>query len=155
NLVAANPDVPLFIMLLHNKSDPSGEYDRYIQFWEQMQTRYPFVFTYQITSDKQIQETYNAIIARLQNTIPSEGLSITPETPLRIFVSRYVQKIVVTVTHSQGQPKSNVRIQDRKGNVVQENEAGVLHFRGDVNPVEVISIFKPRLSDDLKDDYWT
>lgn len=154
-LVSDNPDIPVFVMLLQNKTDTTGEYQQYIAFWQQLQARYPHVFTYRIQNDKQIQETYNTIIAQLQNTIPSQGVTVTPELPLRVFVSRYVQKIVVTVSHPRNSAQSKVVIQDRKGNAVQLNEPGVAHFRGESNPIEVISIFKPRLSDDLKDDYWT
>jgi hypothetical protein len=64
-LVSANPDIPFFIMLLQDPDDV--DYEKYVRFWEQMQTRYDHIFTYRITDRNQIDSTYNRIIAHLPN----------------------------------------------------------------------------------------
>lgn len=155
-LVSENPDIPLFIMLLQNSVEASTDYEKYIQFWQKLATRVNHLSVYRIESDTQIERTYNEIIAQLQNTIPTgEGISVDPNTPLQVFVSQYVRRIVVTVIHKTDAPKGNVTIQDPTGAIVKEDEPGVSHFLGVDNPVEVVSIFAPRLQDDLKEDTWT
>lgn len=154
-LIKENPDIPLFVMLLQNVTEPREEYARYIGFWQQMQARYTHVFTYVIRDAKQIEETYNTIVAQLQNTVPSEGTLVTPGAPLEVFVSRYVQKMVITVIHEVGRSKGLVTVKDPKGAIISDSDPGVSHFRGDDNPVEVISIAAPRLHDGVKEDFWT
>ena len=154
-LVKQNPDIPLFIMLLQNPNRPSADYQQYIRFWEQLQNRYTHVFVYRIQDAEQIEDTYNDIIAQLHNTIPTEGIGVAPDSPLQVFVSRYVRRIVVTVIHERQGEKGNITILDPQGQPVLDSDPGVDHFRGTRNPVEVISIFAPRLREDLKEDYWT
>jgi len=154
-LIAENKDIPLFIMLLQNPDTPSEAYETYIKFWERMQVSYNNVFTYSVVGAAQIEATYNAIVAQLQNTVPSEGLAITPDTPLQVFVGRYIQKIVVTIIHQRGTEKGIVTVRDPDGNAVANSEPGVVQFRGEENNVEVISVARPRLSSTLTDDYWS
>jgi len=154
-LVSANPDIPFFIMLLQDPTD--ADYEKYVRFWEQMQTRYDHVFTYRITDRNQIDSTYNRIIAQLQNTIPDEeGTDVPAGTPHPFFVSKCVQEIVITVKHGTGEAKGNIIVKDPKSNTVDlDTTPGVKRFRGTDNPVEVISIGAARLTDDLKNDMWT
>ncbi len=154
-LVSANPDIPFFIMLLQDPNDE--DYEKYVRFWEQMQTRYEHIFTYRITDRNQIDSTYNRIIAQLQNTIPDEsGTLVTPGAPYQFFVSKCVQEIVITVQHETSDDKGMVSVQDSKRNTVElDTTPGVKRFRGSDNPVEVISIGVARLTDDLKGDVWT
>lgn len=154
-LVSANPDIPFFIMLLQDPTD--ADYEKYVRFWEQMQTRHDHIFTYRITDRNQIDSTYNRIIAQLQNTIPDEeGTDVPAGTPHPFFVSKCVQEIVITVKHGAGEAKGNIIVKDPKSNTVDLDTApGVKRFRGTDNPVEVISIGAARLTDDLKNDMWT
>jgi hypothetical protein len=154
-LVSANPDIPFFIMLLQDPDDE--DYEKYVRFWEQMQTRYDHIFTYRITDRNQIDSTYNRIIAQLQNTIPEEsGTAVTPGVPYQFFVSKCVQEIVITVQHETSEDKGIITVQDPKLNIVElDTTPGVKRFRGTDNPVEVISIGAARLTDDLKGDMWT
>lgn len=153
-LVSENSDIPLFTMLL--QAEASEEYERYIRFWEQMETRYAHIFAYRIGNAEQIEETYNAIVAQMQNTVPTEGIPVAPGDTLSVFVSRYVQKIIVTIIHETEHPKGTVTIHDPKGTqVLPDSDPGVAHFRGRENPVEVVSISTPRLEDDLKEGSWT
>lgn len=154
-LVSENSDITLFTMLLQNPAESSDEYERYITFWQQMQSRYTHVFTYRVESAGEIEDTYNAIVAQLQNTVPSEGFPVAPGVPAQVFVGKCVQGLVVTIIHELGRPKGEVTIEDPRGVQVQGADRGVNRFRGEDNPVEVVSITSPRLSDELKEDLWT
>ena len=160
-LVSENPDIPLFIMLLQNPTEPSGEeddkrkYEDYITFWLQMASRCSHVFAYRIESAEEIEDTYNVVVAQLQNTVPSEGFLVTPGVPAQVFVGKCVQGLVVTIIHDPDRPKGEVTVTDPQGDQVVEAQAGVSRFRGEDNPVEVISIASPRLRDELKEDIWT
>ncbi len=152
-LVSANPDIPFFIMLLQDPTDSS--YEQYVRFWEQMQTRYDHIFTYRIADRNQIDSTYNRIIAQLQNTIIGPDTELTPDDPFPFFVSKCTQEIVITVQHKAGETKGVITVQDPKLNTVElDATPGVKRFRGTDNPVEVISIGAPRITDDLKGDSW-
>jgi len=154
-LVSENPDIPLFIMLLQNPAEPSKEYEMYIDCWEEMQSLYTHVFTYRIESAEEIEDTYNVVVAQLQNTVPSEGFLVTPGVPAQVFVGKCVQGLVVTIIHDPDRPKGEVTVMDPQGDQVLEADTGVNRFRGEDNPVEVISIASPRLRDELKEDIWT
>lgn len=154
-LIADNADIPLFIMLLQGSEERSESYEQYVRFWQGMQTSYTHVFVYLIDQAAQIEETYNKVIAQLQDTIPAQATVVAPEAPLQVFVSEFVQKIVVTIVHPAGEPKGEVVITDPFGAQVMDEEAGVAHFRGDQNPVEVYSIRAPRLDETLKERFWT
>ena len=154
-LIADNSDIPLFIMLLQGSEERSESYEQYVRFWQQMQTSYSHVFVYLIDQASQIEETYNKVIAQLQDTIPAEATVVSPEAPLQVFVSEFVQKIVITIVHQSGEPKGEITITDPFGDQVSDEENGVSHFRGDQNPVEVYSIKAPRLDESLKERFWT
>ena len=154
-LVSENSDIPLFIMLLQNPAEPSKEYEMYIDCWEEMQSLYTHVFTYRIESAEEIEDTYNVVVAQLQNTVPSEGFLVTPGVPAQVFVGKCVQGLVVTIIHDPDRPKGEVTVTDPQGDQVLEADTGVNRFWGENNPVEVISIASPRLRDELKEDIWT
>ncbi len=155
SLVSANSDIPLFVMLLQDPND--AEYERYISFWEQMQARYDNVFAYSIQNRNQIEETYNKVVAQLQNTIPGGGgETVTPGNPYSFFVGQCVQQIVLTVLHQTDPQSGMVTVQDPSTSDVElTGTPGVHHFRGTDNSVEIIAIGPPRLADNLKNDYWT
>lgn len=155
NLVSANPDIPVFVMLLQNPDARDPAFEAYIRFWQQMQRRYAHVFTYEIESAEQLETTHNQIVAQIQDTIPSQARFVTPEEPVVVFVSKFVQQLVVTVIHKRGEPFGIVDISDPRGIDVQDSDPDVARFRGEENPVEVISIGPRRLTSDLKEDYWT
>ncbi len=153
-LVSENPDIPLFVMLLQNgERGTSSEYREYMEFWQRLQTKYTHLFTYPVKGAGQIEGAYNEIVAQLQSTVPSEGYPVSPGVPLRVFVSRYVNKLEVTVIHNKGE-RGNIVIKDPTGAVVTEDDTDVSHFDDPDNPVEVYSIGKKRIGD-LVDDVWT
>lgn len=153
-LVKANPDIPVFIMLLQDPDKNSNEYDDYIRFWRRLQANNSHVTTYEIAQPDQIEETYNQIIAELQNTIPSRAMRVSPSQPLSVYVSPYVQKIIITVLNPLNAVKGQVTVTDSKGQVISPNDQGVDWFTGAINPVETATISAPRLSKELKDAQW-
>lgn len=155
-LVAAHPNVPLFVMLLKSATNPDVGFDRYIDFWEGIQNRYEHVKTYRVNDATQIEKTYNEIVARLQNSNPSPRYTLKAGEPLRVFVGEYVQRIVLTIIHERGTAKGNVEIIDPLNNPVEYGVSDVVQrFRGEDNEVEVISIGKERLDQAPRDDVWT
>lgn len=162
-LIEQNPDVTIFVMLLQNDADATPEeYAEYIRFWQRMQTNYPNVFTYFIQNAQQIEETYNRIIAQLQDTIPAEGFEVSPDQPRQVFVSKYVQRLVIKILHNVNGPRGVVTVTDPRGIPVTADDPGVNRFDNGNNPVEVLSIGPERLDidangdgvPDLKEDIW-
>lgn len=163
-LIEQNPDVSIFVMLLQNDADAApDDYNEYVRFWQRMQTNHNNVFAYFIQNPQQIEETYNKIVAQLQDTIPAEGFSLEPNQPVQVFVSKYVQRLVVKILHSTEGPRGVVTVTDPRGIPVTGNDPGVDRFDDPSNPVEVLSIGPERLDidtngdgvPDLKDDIWT
>lgn len=159
-LLLENKDIPVFIMLLEgekNTNDPT--YQNYIDFWQKAQTRYQSLFVYEIKGSTQIEKTYNEIVAQLQNTIPTPPTTLQPGIPYSVYVNAYVKKIIVTVIRSDEQLNGKLEIKDSKGKPViyqgPDIELGVNSFLGKDNHVDVISIIAPRLSKDIKGNYWT
>lgn len=155
SLVASHPDIPLFMILLQNPEQPVEGYDRYITFWEEMQRKQQHVRTYRAGSPREIERTYNEIVSILQNTVSTDGITLTPGQTLNVYVSKYVQRLILTVMHERGRPKGKVEIEDPSGRLVQDGDAEVVRFRGNDNPVEVISIGQARLDQAPRDDVWT
>lgn len=154
--VKQHPDVPIFIILLENPAKPVDPgYVRYIACWEEMQRKFTHVRTYRAGSAREIERTYNQIVALLQNTIPTNGVALAPGQTLRIYVSKYVQRLWITVTHERGKPKGNVEIKDPRGQPVQRSDPQVEWFKEPDNPVEVIYIGTARLDQAPRDDIWT
>ena len=153
-LINQNTDIPLFLMLLKGVGERSEGYEQYINFWQQLQLKNNHVFVYLIEDAEQIEDTYNLIVSQLQDTIPTKGQMLTPEVPLQVFVSEYVQRVIITVIHEFSDSKGVTSIIDPEGNVVLDSDPGVAHFRGNANPVEVISLAPPRLSDKFKEREW-
>ena len=117
-----------------------------------MQSRYPHIFVYPIESREQINNTYNSIVARLQDTIPSQGVVLEPSTPLGIFVSPYVQRLTIKVVHDPNKARSQITIIDAEQNQVTADQEGVQYFNDLDNPVEVIAIGDVRLNKDDNQD---
>ncbi len=154
NLVSANSDIPLFVMLLQGERGKSSEeYQRYMEFWEGLQSKYTHIFTYPVEDAAQLERTYNEIVAQLQSTVPSEGRTLRPGEKLEVYVSRYVNKLVVTVVH-RNEERGDVVIKDPSGTVVRDSDADVEHFDDPDNPAEVFSIGRGRLERFL-DKKWT
>lgn len=155
NLVASYPDIPIFMILLQNPGRPIEGYERYIFFWEEMQRKYQHIRTYRAADPREIERTYNEIVSILQNTIPTPGITLVPGQTLNVYVGKYVQRLILTVMHERIGPKGRVEITDSSGKLVQDFEADVVRFRGNDNPVEVISIGSTRLDQAPRDDIWT
>lgn len=155
-LVAENSDIPLFVMLLQNRvGGSSPEYQAYIQFWQSLQGRSSHIFVYQVADAEEIEDTYNRVIAQLQNTVPSEGFPVVPGSPVNVYVSRYVQRLIVTIVHDrEADARGNVEITDPSGALVTDADPDVSHFDDPDNPVEVVSIGSRRIGT-LVDDVWT
>jgi hypothetical protein len=154
-LIQQYPDIPVFLMILKGADSNLDEFDNYVTFWQAMQQKYDNVYVYLIDRADQIQDTYNTIVAMLQDTIPTKGSLVVPGKDLPFYVSKYIDKVVVTVSYPPGAQHGSLQVIDPRGQVVQEGEAGVGRFSGEQNPVEVISIAAPRLADAYKDQYWT
>ena len=146
-LIQQYPDIPLFLMILKGADSNLDEFDKYVAFWQGMQQKYDHVFVYLIDRPDQIQDTYNTIVALLQDTIATKGSLVTPGQDLSFYVSRYIDEIVITASYPPGAEQGGLQVIDPRGQVVQEGEAGVARFSGEQNPVEVISIAAPRLAD--------
>ena len=144
NLIQKYPDIPVFLMILKGTDSNVEEFDEYVKFWQDMQQKYDHVFVYVIEQADQIQNTYNTIVASLQDAIPTKGSLVVPGEDLPFYVSQYVDKVVITVSFPPGVRRGSVQVIDPGGQVVQDGEAGVAHFRGKQNPVEIISIGAPR-----------
>lgn len=154
-LVSDNTDIPLFLMLLQNGDDVSPDYRTYIRAWQDIEARNTHVVTYEIENAAQIEETYNQIIAQLQNTIPSPGFPVGPDTPRDVPVGKCVRKMIVTIIHPPDAPRGNVVVTDPDGRALREGDPGVKLFRGDANPIETISIAALTPAETLKEGFWT
>lgn len=155
SLVAEHPDIPLFVILLQNPAKTEEGFERYIKLWEGFQRTYSHVRTYRVNNARDIEKTYNEIVAQLQNTIPTSGFPLAPGEMLRVYVSKYVQRLIVTISHEPDRPKGSVEIKDASDKVVQDSDPDVEWFRGTDNPFEVISIGTERLDKAPRDDIWT
>lgn len=150
-LIDNHSDIPLFVMLLQSSDK---DLEAYNLFWEEMQSTKTHVYVSKVTDSTQIEQAYNSIVAKIQNTVPADGRVVSPNQPYKFFVSEDVQRIIITTVHPLGDSQSQVTVLDPEGKSISENEPGVTRFRGIDNPVEVISIFQPRLSDNLKNQTW-
>lgn len=155
NLIDANQNIPLFLMLLQNPQSASEDYQAYIEFWKKLESRSDNLFVYLIQSADQIEATYNSIIAQLQNTIPSTSSALTAGKKVNFYVSDYVQKVIITIIRKNTLSNVKYSILDPQGIAIKTSEDGVGYFHGVQNPVDVISIAAPRLSGDVKEKTWT
>lgn len=154
SLIQKYPDIPVFLMILKDTGANLDEFDNYVTFWQSMQQTYDNVFVYLIEKPEQIQDTYNSIVALLQDTIPTKGSLITPGTDLSFYVSEYIDKVVITTSYPPGSQRGSIRVIDPRGQELRDGEPGVARFSGKQNPVEIISISAPRLADDYKGQFW-
>ncbi|MFU8771252.1 MAG: VWA domain-containing protein, partial [Anaerolineales bacterium] len=154
-LIVENQDIPLFILLLKDPGELLEAFDEYVLFWQQMQVKYSHVFTYYIEEAAGIEETYNTIISQLHNTVPADAITVTPDSPLRLFVSQYTKSLLITTVHPRGDERGLLWIEDAEGRVLSHEDVGVVRFRGNFNPVEVIYIGEERLNQSLRDTNWT
>ena len=154
-LIQKYPDIPVFLMILKGADSNLDEFDDYINFWQSMQQANDHVFVYAIEKADQIQDTYNTIVALLQDTIPAKGNLVTPGKDLPFYVSQYIEKVVITVSFPPDAQQGRFQVIDPRGQVVLDGEPGVAGFSGEQNPVKVISIAAPRLADEYKDQSWT
>jgi len=154
-LITENRDIPLFILLLKDPGEFLEAFDQYVLFWQQMQVKYSHVFTYYIEEATGIEETYNTIISQLHNTVPADAITVSPDAPLRLFVSQYTKSLLITTVHPDEEETGLLWIEDPEGRVLAYDDPQVVRFRGDYNPVEVIYIGEERLNQSLKDTHWT
>jgi len=154
-LINTNSDVPLFVMLLQNKSRNSKDYEDYIKFWEQLQTRAGNIFVYRVDDANQIANTFNIILGQLQNTVPSQGIDVPASKPNKFFVNQYIQKLIITIIRKTNDAGESITIQDPTGAVIKPDEEGVRYFRGKENPIEVYSLGSERIQDALKAKSWS
>ncbi len=130
-LIQQYPDIPLFLMILKGADSNLDEFDNYVAFWQGMQQTYDHVFVYLIERPDQIQDTYNTIVALLQDTIPTKGSLVKPGEDLSFYVSRYIDNIVITASYPPGAKQGGLQVIDPRGQVVQAGEAGVARFSGE------------------------
>jgi hypothetical protein len=154
-LIVENRDIPLFILLLKDPGELLEAFDQYVLFWQQMQVKYSHVFTYYIEEAAGIEETYNTIISQLHNTVPADAITVTPDAPLRLYVSQYTKSLLITTIHPTEEEAGVLWVEDPEGRVLSLDDPEVIRFRGNFNPVEVIYIGEERLNQSLKDAHWT
>jgi len=154
-VVVENSDIQHFIILLNNADIFPDDFIAYVEFWQQMQVDYNHVFVYPLEDNSKIVDTYYEIISRLEEIAPTNPFTLQPGLELEIYIGQFVERMVLTAFQPAGQPEGTIEINDPLGNQVQSYEAGVSSFRGEFNPVEVISIGPPRLTDELKNQNWT
>jgi hypothetical protein len=154
-LVSENEGIQHFIILLNNADIFPDDFVTYVEFWQQMQLDYNHVFVYPLENNSQIVDTYYEIISRMEEITPTNPFTLQPGLALEVFVGQFVERMVLTSFQTAGQPRGTIEIIDPHGNTVQSFEAGVSSFQGEFNPVEVISVGPPRLSEEVKDQYWT
>jgi hypothetical protein len=154
-VVASNSDVQHFIILLNNADIFPDDFVTYVEFWQQMQLDYNHVFVYPLEDNTKIIDTYYEIISRLEDITPTNPITLQSGLELEVYIGQFVERMVLTAFQPAGQPEGIIEIIDPQGNQVQSFEAGVSSFKGEFNPVEVISIGPPRLTEELKDQYWT
>ena len=155
NFVMAHPDIPLFVILLQGSPTSDPEFERYTRFWERLARENDFIQTYRVEKAEELAKTYHDILARLQHVNPSSGYDLNPGEVLDVYVDQYVQKLSITIIHPNAQDKGVVEIRDPRGQLVDFNEPGVRHFRGEQNPIESISIGTSRLDQAPRNDVWT
>ena len=141
-------------MILKGADSNLDEFDNYVNFWQGMQQKYDNVFVYLIDDPTRSRTpiTRSWLAAGYHPDQRQPGL---PGKDLPFYVSRYIDKVVITASYPPGAEQGGLQVIDPRGQVVQEGEAGVARFSGEQNPVEVISIAAPRLADEYKDQYWT
>ncbi len=154
NLIAQHPDIPVFVMLLQVGSTQENM-DQYARFWEGMARRYDFIFVEQIRDQGEIEAAYNRIVARLQDTIPSQAAEAGPGTPYTFYVSKYVQRIIVTVIYRDPNRQGTVEIKDPQGVPVRAGEPGVRYTAPPGSQVAVFAVESPRLAPELLDQWWS
>ena len=138
-------------MILKGADSNLDEFDEYVNFWQGMQQTYDNVFVYLIEKPDQIQDTYNTIVALLQDTIPTKGSLVTPGTGSARSTSASISiRLSSPPAIRRALEQGGFQVIDPRGQVVQEGEAGVARFSGEQNPVEVISIAAPRLADEYQ-----
>ncbi len=152
--VASYPDVPLFVILLQNPEQANVNYERYVSFWQEMALRHSYIQSYPVGSTAEIEATYDEIVARLENSVARPPIALTPGQAVDVFVSRYVQRMVLTFTRERGTPPANIQIVDPAGAAVADGDADVERFRGADNPVEVVAIGRVRLDAAPRDAVW-
>ena len=145
-LVSAHANIPLFVMLLKNPNLNSPDFDEYIKFWQSLQGKIPYLFTYTITDASQIQDTYNQILGELQNTIPAKGEQLGKNGQSEFSVGNYVNEVIITSIRKSGSSTAKITITDPTGKPVNATDPGVTYFRGKDNPVEIYTITGPRLA---------
>lgn len=157
-LLAQHPTVPLFVILLQNTPFEDLGYADYIRFWQNLAQENPHIVAYHLRHSAEIPQTYNAIIAQLQNTIPARSSTLQAGQSLPIYVNEYVQDIILTLIHPSNTLTATsplLRLSDPTGAAVQLTQPGVSHYRSAASPIEVISIGPPRLQASLKNATWT
>ena len=154
-VVADHSEIQHFIILLKNADIFPDDFVEYVQFWQQMQLDYNHVFVYPLEDNTRIIDTYYEIISRLEEITPTSSFTLQPGLELDVYVGQFVERMVLTAFQPTGSTEGVVEIIDPLGNQIQQGEAGVTTFRGEFNPVEVIAIGPPRLTEALKDQNWT
>lgn len=154
-IVSVHDDIQHFIILLRNADIFPDEFIQYVEFWQQMQRDYNHVLVYPLEDNSNIVDTYYETISRLEEITPTNSFTLKPGLKLEVYIGEFVRRIVVTAIHQAGVPVGTIAITDPQGDEILSHEPGVSQFRGEFNAVEVISVGPPRLTDELKGQYWT
>lgn len=152
-LAADHPDIPVYIILLHNptfeqqNSADAQAYRDYIQFWYELQ-KYPFVHTYEARTREELADLYNKIITQITGgqANPLPGLPLSRNKPVDVTVNEYAEKLTVLALWPDAD-KGQLQIVDARGGLVLEGQPGVNHSRGQQNPAEAYTIGKERIAD--------
>ncbi len=155
SLIAQHPDIPLFVMLLQDPAQRDERLERYVQFWDRMQSTYAHVRSYPVSGTEDIVRKYNEIVAILQNTISVPPEPLGPGQSLYIDIGQCVNRLEITVIQERGQNRATVVITDSSGTPVQRTDPGVQWSDNVFNPTDVIIINQERLDAAPRDGQWS
>ncbi len=81
-------------------------------------------------------------------------LSLAPGQTLEVFVSRYIQRVVLTFTRERGTPPADIAVTDPAGVRVAAGDPDTQFFQGQESPVQIVAIGRSRLDAAPRDAAW-
>jgi uncharacterized protein YegL len=158
-LLRTNSNVPVFVLFLQDQNNNpllEQQYASYRQRWDNLATELPYLSVRDIAAANQLVATYNDIIAQLQNTTPLPVLSIQAGEAQPFEVSKFTQRVTITIYRRDDDERVEVNITDPNGVPVEADQPGVRFWSGEDNSFDVISILPERLDlNGARNGAWT